>query len=51
MKVDRGLGFLLLGVWLVAQGLIQVINLHFQGLPLIMGILALAAGVLLIVRR
>ena len=51
MKVDRALGFLLLGIWLVIQGLSQIVSLHFQGLPLIMGILAIAAGVLLIIRR
>ena len=51
MKVDRSLGFLLLSVWLIAQGLIQLIHLSFQGLPLIMAILAIAAGVLLLIRR
>ena len=51
MKVDRQLGFLLLGIWLVAQGLTQFIRLSFQGMGVIMGILAIAAGVLLIIRR
>jgi len=51
MKIDRQLGFLLLGIWLVVQGLSQIVSLRFQGLPLIMGILAMAAGVLLIIRR
>jgi hypothetical protein len=51
MKVDRQLGFLLLGIWLVVQGLSQIVSLHFQGLPLIMGILAIGAGVLLLIRR
>src|SRR6185295_5435006 len=51
MKVDRQLGFLLLGIWLVVYGLSQIVNLHFSGLPMLMGILAMASGVLLIIRR
>lgn len=51
MKVDRQLGFLLLGIWLVVYGLSQLVSLHFSGLPILMGILGLAAGVLLIIRR
>jgi uncharacterized membrane protein HdeD (DUF308 family) len=51
MKVDRQLGFLLLGIWLVVFGLNQVVNLHFSQMPLVLGILALASGVLLIIRR
>jgi hypothetical protein len=51
MKVDRQLGFLLLGIWLVVYGLSQVVSLHFSGLPILLGILALASGVLLILRR
>lgn len=51
MKVDRSLGFLLLAVWLIAQGLIQLVGLHFNGLPMIMAVLAIAAGALLLIRR
>jgi hypothetical protein len=45
------LGTLLLGLYLIAQGLISLIGLHFQGLPVLMGVLALAAGALLLARR
>jgi len=51
MKIDRQLGFLLLGIWLVAHGLTQFVRFSFEGMNVIMGILALAAGVLLIIRR
>lgn len=51
MKLEKQLGTLLLAIWLIAHGLIQLIGLHFNGLPLIMAILALAAGVLLLLRR
>lgn len=47
----RHIGMILLGVWLILHGLISIINLHFNGLPLLMGILALVAGILIILRR
>jgi hypothetical protein len=48
---DRHLGVLLLGVWLVLRGIIPLINLNFTGLSLIMGILALLAGVFILVSQ
>ena len=51
MKVTRNLGMLLLGVWLIATGLIPLLNLSFSGLGVIMAILAIAAGVLIIIGR
>jgi uncharacterized membrane protein HdeD (DUF308 family) len=47
----KNIGLLLLGVWLLLHGLISIINLHFSGLPVLMGALAIIAGVLLIIRR
>lgn len=51
MRGVRRLGLLLLGVWLVLSGLIQIVGLHFNGLPLLMGVLAIIAGALLILGR
>ena len=51
MKVTRNLGMLLLGVWLIATGLIPLLNVSFSGLGTIMAVLAIAAGVLIIVGR
>jgi hypothetical protein len=51
MKVTRNLGMLLLGVWLIATGLIPLLNVSFSGLGTIMAALAIAAGVLIIVGR
>jgi len=51
MKVTRNLGMLLVGVWLIATGLIPLLNLSFSGLGTIMAVLAIAAGVLIIVGR
>jgi len=51
MKVTRNLGMLLLAVWLVMMGLITLLNLGFSGLGTVMAILAIAAGVLIVVGR
>ena len=51
MKVSRNLGTLLLGIWLVLTGLIQLIHLHFSGLSLLMAVLALIAGLLVVTGR
>lgn len=42
-------GLILLGIWLVAQGLVSVIEINFQGRDVILALLALAAGVLLLI--
>lgn len=51
MNLTQNLGMLLLGVWLILSGLIALLGLSFQGLPLLMGILALIAGILIVLRR
>jgi hypothetical protein len=42
---------LVLGVWLILTGLNSVIKLHFQYETMVMGALALIAGVLAILRK
>lgn len=51
MKFTKNLGMLLLGVWLILTGLISLLAFSFQGLSLVMAILAVAAGVLIILGR
>ena len=51
MKFTKRLGMILLCLWLIMTGLIVVLNLSFSELPLVMGILAIAAGVLLLFDR
>jgi len=51
MKVTNNLGMLLLGIWLVATGLIFLLNLGFSGLGTLMAIVAIAAGALILVGR
>jgi hypothetical protein len=42
---------LLLAAWLILTGLIPLLNLSFSGLGTVMAILAIAAGVLIVVGR
>ncbi len=51
MKLTKRLGFLLLGIWLIVMGLIPLIHLNISGLDTIMAILAIAAGVLILLER
>ena len=51
MKVTKHLGMLLLGIWLIVTGLIPLLQLSFSGLGTVMGVLAIAAGALILVGR
>ena len=51
VKVNRNFGMLALSAWLVLYGLNSLLDLHFSGLSMVMGILALVAGVLILVKK
>ena len=51
LNFTKNLGMLLLGIWLIVMGLVSLLGLSFQGLSILMGILALAAGVLILLGR
>jgi hypothetical protein len=51
MNLTKNLGMLLLGIWLILNGLIALLSFSFQGLHLVMAILAIAAGALISVGR
>jgi hypothetical protein len=51
MKLTRNLGMAMLGIWLLLMGLMQLLNLNFSGLGTLMAILALAAGISILVGR
>ena len=48
MNLPKNLGMVLLGIWLIALGLIQLFSISFSGINIIMAILAIAAGVLIL---
>ena len=45
------LGHVCLGIYLLLQGLVLLLGLSFVGLPILLGVLAIIAGVLLIAGR
>ena len=51
MKLIKNFGLLLLAAWLILTGLIPLFNLSFSGLGTVMSILAVAAGILIVVGR
>lgn len=51
MKLDRQLGFLLLGIWLIASGLVPLVNISFNGMQYVLSGLAIGAGALIILKR
>jgi len=51
MKLTRNVGMLLLAAWLIVTGIAPLLNLSFSGLGTVMAILAIAAGVLIVVGR
>lgn len=50
MNIKKGLGFLLLGIWLIAMGLLSLLQLSIPYSEVILGLLAIAAGVLIIMK-
>jgi len=51
MSLTKNLGMLLLSVWLILTGLIPLLKLSFSGLYVVMAILAIVAGLLILVGR
>ncbi len=50
-RFSRNLGSLLLSIWLVVQGAVALLRISFPQSGLIMAVLAVAAGVLMLLRR
>jgi hypothetical protein len=51
MKLNKNLGMLLTGIWLILTGLIPLLSLSFSGLHTLMAALAIAAGALIVTGR
>jgi hypothetical protein len=51
MKLASNTGMLLLGIWLVLYGLVPLLHLDIQALPMLMSVLALAAGVTILMNK
>jgi hypothetical protein len=51
MRLTKTLGMLLLGIWLILTGLIPLLSISISGIGTIMAVLAVAAGVLILLGR
>jgi hypothetical protein len=51
VKITKKIGMILLAVWLILSGIIPLLKLSFEGLPMLMAILAIAAGALILIDR
>jgi hypothetical protein len=51
MRVTKNIGLLLLAIWLILSGCVSLFHLAFAGLYLVMGVLALGAGILILLGR
>lgn len=51
MKFTKNIGMLLLGAWLIVHGLQGVVNFNFSGLDTILAIVAIAAGVMILLGK
>jgi hypothetical protein len=47
----RNLGMLLLAVWLILEGLLPLLSITFPAQPTILQLLAIAAGILILLER
>lgn len=50
-KVSSRMGMILLSIWLIAAGAVALLGVKFPGTEIILSILAIAAGILLLLRR
>ena len=48
VRLNRNLGMLLLGIWLIITGLVPLLSLSFTGLGKMLSVLAIAAGALIL---
>lgn len=51
MKITKSLGMLLLGIWLILTGLLSIVTIAIPSIGIIMAILAIAAGILILIGK
>jgi len=49
MKTPKNLGTMLLAIWLIVYGLLQFVSFNHSGL--VLAVLAIAAGILILMQR
>ena len=51
MRLTRSAGMLVLGIWLILTGLVQIVHIPIAGFGLLLALLAIIAGALILVGR
>ena len=51
MRLTRNVGMLLLGIWLILTGLLQIASISIAGIGTILALLAIVAGILILIGR
>ncbi|MHB8204694.1 MAG: hypothetical protein ACYDHG_13440 [Desulfomonilaceae bacterium] len=51
LNVTRRLGMLLLGIWLIITGLLQALSIGNPVVSVLLALLAIAAGILIVLER
>jgi hypothetical protein len=51
MNLPHNLGMILLAIWVIAMGLVQAFTLGFTNMNIILGIVAIAAGILVLLGK
>jgi hypothetical protein len=51
MTLTRNVGMLLLGIWLILTGLLQIASISIPGIGIILALLAIVAGILILMGR
>ena len=51
LALTRSIGMLLLGIWLILTGLLQIVSIPIAGIGTLLALLAIIAGVLIIIGR
>jgi hypothetical protein len=51
MKIAANPGMLVLGIWLILYGAVPLLKINFDGLPMLLNILAVVAGALLLMNK
>jgi len=51
MKLASNTGMMLLGIWLLLYGLTPLLHLDFPALPMLMNLLAVAAGATILMNK
>ena len=51
LGLPKNLGMILLGIWLIMTGLVTLLHFNFEGLSLIMAVLAIVSGLLILLDR